>query len=204
MSRRPSGPGRQATGPDDSFLSVPIRYSPGSGQSRTVGVINLIGRQDGSRFSTANQKLLTGAAALALLGPDFRFETRVLGAAYPVNGILTGDLAVIGAELLALDLDERAIRLGRDVDDVHERVGQLLVEHDLAEVEVAGLQHLTQRLRVPVALRLDLGELLSGAAAVVRDLRLLGLDLRLALDLPGQRAPLVVPCAIWPGGARDR
>jgi sigma-B regulation protein RsbU (phosphoserine phosphatase) len=49
--------------PDDSFLSVPIRYSPGSGQSRTVGVINLIGRQDGSRFSTANQKLLTAIAS---------------------------------------------------------------------------------------------------------------------------------------------
>lgn len=62
-SRRPSGPARHAGVPDDSFLSVPIRYSPGSGQSRTVGVVNLIGRQDGSRFSTANQKLLTAIAS---------------------------------------------------------------------------------------------------------------------------------------------
>jgi sigma-B regulation protein RsbU (phosphoserine phosphatase) len=62
-SRRPTRNERQAGGGDDSFLSVPIRYSPGSGQSRTVGVVNLIGRLDGSRFSTANQKLLTAIAS---------------------------------------------------------------------------------------------------------------------------------------------
>jgi sigma-B regulation protein RsbU (phosphoserine phosphatase) len=62
-SRRPTGAERQAGGADDSFLSVPIRYSPGKGESRTVGVVNLIGRQDGSRFSTANQKLLTAIAS---------------------------------------------------------------------------------------------------------------------------------------------
>ncbi len=62
-SRRPGGEGRQGAGPEDSFLSVPIRYSPGTGRSRTVGVINLIGRLDGSRFSTANQKLLTAIAS---------------------------------------------------------------------------------------------------------------------------------------------
>ena len=55
-------------------------------------------RNAGKLFMPAsNQKLLTGATALTLLGPDFRFETRVLGAAYPVNGILTGDLAVVGS-----------------------------------------------------------------------------------------------------------
>jgi sigma-B regulation protein RsbU (phosphoserine phosphatase) len=62
-SRRPERAERLAGGGDDSFLSVPIRYSPGSGQSRTVGVVNLIGRLDGSRFSTANQKLLTAIAS---------------------------------------------------------------------------------------------------------------------------------------------
>ena len=62
-SRRPTRADRLAGGGDDSFLSVPIRYSPGSGQSRTVGVVNLIGRLDGSRFSTANQKLLTAIAS---------------------------------------------------------------------------------------------------------------------------------------------
>jgi sigma-B regulation protein RsbU (phosphoserine phosphatase) len=61
-SRRPTSAEREAGGGDDSFLSVPIRYSPGSGESRTVGVVNLIGRQDGGRFSAANQKLLAAIA----------------------------------------------------------------------------------------------------------------------------------------------
>ncbi|MDA0312686.1 MAG: SpoIIE family protein phosphatase, partial [Gemmatimonadetes bacterium] len=40
-----------------------IRYTPASGESRTVGVVNLIGRQDGGRFSSANQKLLAAIAS---------------------------------------------------------------------------------------------------------------------------------------------
>ena len=62
-SRRPTASEREAGNSGDSFLSVPIRYSPGSGESRTVGVVNLIGRQDGSRFSAANQKLLAAIAS---------------------------------------------------------------------------------------------------------------------------------------------
>ncbi len=62
-SRQPTSAERDAGATPDSFLSVPIRYSPGSGGSRTVGVINLIGRQDGSRFSSANQKLLAAIAS---------------------------------------------------------------------------------------------------------------------------------------------
>lgn len=50
-------------GHGDSFLSVPIRYSPGQGGSRTVGVMNLIGRRDGSRFNAANQRLLAAIAS---------------------------------------------------------------------------------------------------------------------------------------------
>ena len=62
-SRGPTASEREAGNAGDSFLSVPIRYSPGSGESRTVGVVNLIGRQDGSRFSAANQKLLAAIAS---------------------------------------------------------------------------------------------------------------------------------------------
>ncbi len=55
-------------------------------------------RNAGKLFMPAsNQKLLTGAVALALLGPEFRWETRVLGATYPIDGILTGDLAIVGS-----------------------------------------------------------------------------------------------------------
>jgi sigma-B regulation protein RsbU (phosphoserine phosphatase) len=47
----------------ESFLSVPIRYTPPAGESRTVGVINLIGRRSGERFSAADQKLLAAIAS---------------------------------------------------------------------------------------------------------------------------------------------
>jgi phosphoserine phosphatase RsbU/P len=62
-SRRPTVEERAAGETGDSFLSVPIRYTPASGESRTVGVVNLIGRQDGGRFSAANQKLLAAIAS---------------------------------------------------------------------------------------------------------------------------------------------
>ncbi len=62
-SRQPSSAERQEGAAEDSFLSVPIRYSPASGGARTVGVVNLIGRQDGGRFSAANQKLLAAIAS---------------------------------------------------------------------------------------------------------------------------------------------
>lgn len=64
IATRRLAPGeRQGGRTEDSFLSVPIRYSPGTGESRIVGVINLIGRLDGSRFGAANQKLLAAIAS---------------------------------------------------------------------------------------------------------------------------------------------
>ena len=44
----------------------------------------------------SNMKLLTTLAALELLGPDFAHETRVLVAAAPVEGVVQGDLFVVG------------------------------------------------------------------------------------------------------------
>jgi sigma-B regulation protein RsbU (phosphoserine phosphatase) len=49
--------------PEDSLLSVPIRYTPPSGTPRTVGVINLMGRRHGGRFTAADQKLLSAIAS---------------------------------------------------------------------------------------------------------------------------------------------
>ena len=50
-------------GEADSFLSVPIRYSPPAGEPRTVGVVNLIGRKHGGRFTASDQKLLSAIAS---------------------------------------------------------------------------------------------------------------------------------------------
>jgi phosphoserine phosphatase RsbU/P len=47
----------------DSILSVPIRYTPPTGEARTVGVINLIGHRRGGRFTVADQKLLAAIAS---------------------------------------------------------------------------------------------------------------------------------------------
>jgi sigma-B regulation protein RsbU (phosphoserine phosphatase) len=47
----------------DSLLSVPIRYTPPAGEPRTVGVINLLGRLRGGRFTTSDQKLLSAIAS---------------------------------------------------------------------------------------------------------------------------------------------
>ncbi len=49
--------------PDDSFLSVPIRYTPPTGEARTVGVINLLGRRHEGVFTAADQKLLSAVAS---------------------------------------------------------------------------------------------------------------------------------------------
>ncbi|RMH22061.1 MAG: GAF domain-containing protein [Gemmatimonadetes bacterium] len=46
-----------------SVLSVPIRYTPPSGEPRTVGVINLLGRRNGGRFNASDQKLLSAIAS---------------------------------------------------------------------------------------------------------------------------------------------
>ncbi len=47
----------------DSLLSVPIRYTPPAGEPRTVGVINLLGRRRGGRFTASDQKLLSAIAS---------------------------------------------------------------------------------------------------------------------------------------------
>ncbi len=52
-------------------------------------------RNESKAFIPAsNQKLLTGAAALELLGPDFRYRTEVVATGPVQNGVLRGDLVV--------------------------------------------------------------------------------------------------------------
>ncbi|HEX2078143.1 MAG TPA: SpoIIE family protein phosphatase [Longimicrobium sp.] len=46
-----------------SFLSVPVSYSPPEGETRAVGVINLIGRAGNEGFSAGDMKLLSAIAS---------------------------------------------------------------------------------------------------------------------------------------------
>jgi len=44
----------------------------------------------------STEKLLTAAAALAVLGPQYRFDTRAVASAKPHDGTLLGDLTIVG------------------------------------------------------------------------------------------------------------
>jgi sigma-B regulation protein RsbU (phosphoserine phosphatase) len=57
-----AGSGDEAAGPE-SHLSVPIRYTAPSGSAKTVGVLNLVGRRRGGRFTASDQKLLSAIAS---------------------------------------------------------------------------------------------------------------------------------------------
>jgi D-alanyl-D-alanine carboxypeptidase/D-alanyl-D-alanine-endopeptidase (penicillin-binding protein 4) len=58
----------------------------------------LYARNAGKMFVPAsNMKIVTAAAALEALGPDYRYQTRIAAAGPVVNGELRGDLVVIGA-----------------------------------------------------------------------------------------------------------
>ena len=45
----------------------------------------------------SNQKILTGAVALAQLGPEYRFRTSIVKRGALTNGVLNGDLMVVGS-----------------------------------------------------------------------------------------------------------
>lgn len=63
----------------------------------------------------SNVKLISTATALELLGADFRYPTRVLGAA-PVGGVVRGDIYLLGSydpTLTTTDLHEIAATLAR-------------------------------------------------------------------------------------------
>lgn len=47
----------------EAFLSVPVHYTPPDGSAKTVGVLTLIGRRDGVRFGTGDERLLFAIAS---------------------------------------------------------------------------------------------------------------------------------------------
>lgn len=95
-SARPMADVRRAI---DSMVSDP-RF-----RSAQLGILivdparrdTLYSRNAGKLFIPAsNQKLVTGAVALAVLGPDFRFSTTVSARGSVAGGVLDGDLLVAG------------------------------------------------------------------------------------------------------------
>jgi D-alanyl-D-alanine carboxypeptidase/D-alanyl-D-alanine-endopeptidase (penicillin-binding protein 4) len=62
----------------------------------------------------SNVKMVSTAAALELLGPTFRYTTRVLGAEPDANGVIHGDVYLLGTwdpTLAAADMDALAVQL---------------------------------------------------------------------------------------------
>ena len=69
---------------------------------RSCAVISVDGQEIGARnadiavIPASNQKLLVAAVALERLGEDFTYTTTVRAAAAPVDGLVEGDLFLIG------------------------------------------------------------------------------------------------------------
>jgi phosphoserine phosphatase RsbU/P len=55
--------GEMSPAPRRSFLSVPVSYTPPQGDTRTIGVMNLVGRSPEESFSAGDQKLMMAIAS---------------------------------------------------------------------------------------------------------------------------------------------
>ena len=89
----------------------------------------------------STEKLITSAAALDLLGPQYRFTTSAVATATPVNGTLVGDLTLVGGgdPQLTSSIYQAVRHLGKD------RTITLL--DDLAsKVAASGVRHVTGRI----------------------------------------------------------
>jgi D-alanyl-D-alanine carboxypeptidase/D-alanyl-D-alanine-endopeptidase (penicillin-binding protein 4) len=78
----------------------------------------------------SNVKMISTATALELLGPEFRYPTRVLGPT-PVDGAIHGDIYLLGSHdptLAPTDFDEIAKQLADK--GIHELTGNVVVGSD--------------------------------------------------------------------------
>ena len=74
-----------AFSPPDTCLSVWIGGRPAYQHEATTPVA-----------PASTEKLITATVALDQLGPDLRFQTRVVAAAVPADGVVAGDLTLVG------------------------------------------------------------------------------------------------------------
>ena len=67
LEREPTGQGREPGRPGprdgDAFLSVPIHFTAPGSPARTVGVLTLVGRRSGVRFTAGDERLLAAIAS---------------------------------------------------------------------------------------------------------------------------------------------
>jgi serine-type D-Ala-D-Ala carboxypeptidase/endopeptidase (penicillin-binding protein 4) len=94
---------------DRSYMAVVVR-------SMTTGA-TILSRNGGKLMMPAsNMKVVTLAAAAERLGWDYRFETRFMSAAPLVDGVLRGDLTIIGSGDPSMnDRHDRADKILEDV-----------------------------------------------------------------------------------------
>lgn len=105
--------------------------------------IGAVARIDPDRALTpaSTLKLVTGAAALATLGPDHRFATRVLATDEAADGVVTGDLVLVGGGDPVLSTPEYEAHLR---DTPRHRLAPVTRLADLAErVAATGVRRVT-------------------------------------------------------------
>lgn len=87
----------------------------------------------------SNQKLLTGAAALAVLGDDYRFTTRVVATGV-AGGVVSGDLYIVGGGDPNLTTTDYPIEMGYSLVTSQTDLGELA-----AQVAAAGITRIDGR-----------------------------------------------------------
>lgn len=104
---------------DRSCVSISVDGVPVGAQNGSLSVI-----------PASNQKLIVAAVALDVLGPDFTYVTNVAAAADPIDGVIDGDLALVGggdplltsAWYPTSNLERRPVFNGTDFDALADRV----------------------------------------------------------------------------------
>lgn len=94
----PTGPGTPLGATIEALLADPAVSRAHWGIAvTTLDGVPLYGLDEGKLFRPAsNNKLFTTTAAMALLGPDRTFETRLYGKLDEATGVVNGDLVLAG------------------------------------------------------------------------------------------------------------
>jgi D-alanyl-D-alanine carboxypeptidase/D-alanyl-D-alanine-endopeptidase (penicillin-binding protein 4) len=113
----------------DSFLARPAFSATRLGilvESQRTGEVLYERNADSLLIPASNMKIVTGAAALSLLGPEFRFRTEIATDGRRAGSIVEGDLIVRGAgdpsitaeELWRLSQEVRALGIDKITGDL--------------------------------------------------------------------------------------